>query len=86
MDVEMEIQDTIDQHRLNQEQAEVLRDFARIVIRAPGWVPKSSDSPPVLLVHGTIVFLELYIRLSGVVHSRDFSFRYQLLTFLLMYC
>lgn len=62
VDVEMEIQDTIDQYHLNQEQAEVLRDFARMVIRAPGWVPKASDSPPVLLVHGTIVFLKYICR------------------------
>lgn len=52
VDVEQEIQDTIDQYRLNQEQAQVLRDFARMVIRAPGWVQKTPDSPPVLLVHG----------------------------------
>lgn len=62
VDVEMEIQDTIDQYHLNQEQAEVLRNFARMVIRAPGWMPKTSDFPPVLLVHGTIIFPKLYIR------------------------
>ncbi|KAI7828523.1 hypothetical protein BC939DRAFT_443145 [Gamsiella multidivaricata] len=52
IEVELEIREAIAQYRLNEEQATVLRNFAQAVIRAPGWVQKSSDSSSVLLVHG----------------------------------
>ncbi|KAF9351439.1 hypothetical protein BGX26_010565, partial [Mortierella sp. AD094] len=52
IDVEKEIVDTIDKYRLNLEQAAVLRTFAQTVIRGPGWAQKSTESPPVILVHG----------------------------------
>ncbi|KAF9181856.1 hypothetical protein BGZ51_005136 [Haplosporangium sp. Z 767] len=51
IDLEMEINDTIEKYSLNAEQAEVLRKFAQTVIRAPGWVPKALEPSPVLLVH-----------------------------------
>ncbi|KAG0260317.1 hypothetical protein BG011_001965 [Mortierella polycephala] len=51
IDLEMEINDTIEKYSLNTEQATVLRKFAQTVIRAPGWVPKVME-PPILLVHG----------------------------------
>jgi len=51
IDVEMEIKDTVDKYNLNDGQANVLRNFALTVIRAPGWGDKS-ESLPILLVHG----------------------------------
>lgn len=53
IDMEAELQDTIEKYVLNYEQATVLRSFAHTVVRAPGWSPSSSEPPPILLVHGT---------------------------------
>lgn len=53
IDMEIELQDTIEKYGLNFEQAGVLRNFALTVVRAPGWSPSSSEPPPILLVHGT---------------------------------
>lgn len=53
IDMEAELQDTIEKYGLNYEQATVLRSFAHTVVRAPGWSPSSSEPPPILLVHGT---------------------------------
>ncbi|ORZ23830.1 AAA domain-domain-containing protein [Lobosporangium transversale] len=52
IDVEVEIQDAVERFRLNHEQAAVLRAFAQTVVRAPRWVQKPPDTPPILLVHG----------------------------------
>ncbi|KAG0283918.1 hypothetical protein BGZ96_011712 [Linnemannia gamsii] len=52
IDMEIELQDTIEKYGLNFEQAGVLRNFALTVVRAPGWSPSSSEPPPILLVHG----------------------------------
>ncbi|KAG0078634.1 hypothetical protein BGZ90_004757 [Linnemannia elongata] len=52
IDMEAELQDTIEKYGLNYEQATVLRSFAHTVVRAPGWSPSSSEPPPILLVHG----------------------------------
>ncbi|KAK3818037.1 MAG: hypothetical protein JOS17DRAFT_387115 [Linnemannia elongata] len=52
IDMEAELQDTIEKYVLNYEQATVLRSFAHTVVRAPGWSPSSSEPPPILLVHG----------------------------------
>jgi hypothetical protein len=55
IDMEIELQDTIEKYGLNFEQAVVLRNFAHTVVRAPGWSPSSSEPPPILLVHGTFL-------------------------------
>ncbi|KAF9151561.1 hypothetical protein BGX20_005383, partial [Mortierella sp. AD010] len=52
IDVEEEIVDTTEKYGLNLEQAAVLRTFAQTVIRAPDWTQKSTESPPIILVHG----------------------------------
>ncbi|KAG0292849.1 hypothetical protein BGZ98_002446 [Dissophora globulifera] len=61
IDVELEIQDTVDFYHLNLEQAQVLRSFAQTVIRAPGWMQKSAETPPILLVHGKSFLIAVLI-------------------------